>query len=95
MRGSVLVRKITQVKPHEMFILVHWNEHEHPNRDSEPAKHLFQHPDYVFQWKILMSAPKINRKRKNLEAFFIAVRHPTLNEQKDSKKLTLFRNGVA
>ena len=35
-----------------------------------------------------------NRKRKNLGAFFIAVKHPTLNEQKDSEKLTLFRNGV-
>ena len=41
-----------------------------------------------------MSAPMNNRKRKNLETFFIAVKHPTLNEQKDSKKLTLFRNGV-
>ena len=33
-------------------------------------------------------------KRKNLEVFFIAAKHPTLNEQQDSKKLTLFRNGV-
>ena len=39
-----------------------------------------------------MSAPMNSRKRKNLEAFFIAVKHPILNEQKDSK-LTLFRNG--
>ena len=31
-----------------------------------------------------MSAPMNNNKRKNLEAFFIAVKHPTLNEQKDS-----------
>ena len=65
-----------------------------PNKDSEPAKHLFQHPDRVFQWKVLMSATMNNRKRKNLEAFVIAVKHPTLNEQKDSKKLTLFRNRV-
>ena len=35
-----------------------------------------------------------NRKRKNLEAFFIAANHPTLMEKKDSKKVTLFRNGV-
>ena len=35
-----------------------------------------------------------NRKRKNLEAFFIAVKHPTLSEQKYSKKPTLFRNNV-
>ena len=41
-----------------------------------------------------MSAPVNNRKIKNLEAFFIAVNHPALNEQKDSKMLTLFRIGV-
>ena len=41
-----------------------------------------------------MSAPMNNCKRKILEAFFIAVKRPTLNEQKDSKMLTLFRNGV-
>ena len=75
-------------------VITCWNEHENPNKDSEPAKHLFQHPDHVFQWKVLMSAPMNNRKRKILEAFFIAVKRPTLNEQKDSKKLTLFRNGV-
>ena len=71
-----------------------WNEQENPNKDSEPVKHLFQHPDHVFQWKFLMSAPMNNRKRKNLEAFFITLRLPTLNQQKDSKKLTLFRIGV-
>ena len=35
-----------------------------------------------------------NPKRKNLEAFFIAVNHPTLNAKKDLKKVTLFTNGV-
>ena len=58
--------------------------HENPKKDSEPVKHLFQHPDHVFQWKILMSTPMNNRERKNLEAFFMVVRHPTLNEQKEA-----------
>ena len=75
-------------------VITRWNEHGNPKKDSEPAKHLFQNPDHVFQWNVLMSAPMNNRKRKILEAFFIAVKRPTLNEQKDSKKLTLFRNGV-
>ena len=39
------------------------------------------HPNHVFEWKFVMSAPMNNRKRKNLGAFFIAVKHPTLNEQ--------------
>ena len=34
------------------------------------------------------------RKGYNMEEFFIAVKRPTLNEQKDLKKSTLFRNGV-
>ena len=67
---------------------------KNPNKDSELAKHLFQHPDHVFQWNFLMSVSMNICKRKNLEAFFIVVKHPTLNEQKDLKKRTLLRNGV-
>ena len=72
----------------------YYNELENLSKDSEPAKYLFQYTDHVFQWKVLMSIPINICKRKKLEACFIAVRHPTLNEQKDSRKLTLFRNGV-
>ena len=75
-------------------VVTRWNEQENLKKDSEPAKHLFQQPGHVFQWKVLISAPMNNRKRKNLEAFFIVVKHPALNEQKDLEKLTLFRNGV-
>ena len=35
---------------------------------------------------------KYDFRIENFEVFFIAVKHPTLNEQKDSKKLTVFRN---
>ena len=35
-----------------------------------------------------------DRVRKNLEASFIALGRPLLNEQINSKKLLLFRNGV-
>ena len=34
-----------------------WNEHENPNKDSEPAKHLRKFPDHKFDWKILLTAP--------------------------------------
>ena len=91
---------IGETKPN---VITRWNEHENSNKDSEPEslstrisfnQNLFQHLDHVFQGKVLMSAPMNNCKRKNMEAFFISVKHPTLNEQKDSKKLTLFRNGL-
>ena len=82
------------MKPNEMLLLV-GTSMDIQTKIQKPAKHLFQHPDHLFQLKVLMSAPMNNRKRKILEAFFIGVKHPTLNEQKDSKKLTLFRNGVS
>ena len=42
-------------------VVTRWNEHENPNKDSEPAKHLFQHPDHDFQWKVLMPGPVNNQ----------------------------------
>ena len=41
-----------------------------------------------------MAAPINDRLRKNLEASFIALSRPSLNEQIDAKTLLLFRNGV-
>ena len=60
-------------------VITCWNEHENPNKDSEPAKNLFQHPDHVLQWKVLMSVPMNNRKTKNLDALkeFALVRRIT------------------
>ena len=34
-----------------------WNEHENPNKDSEPTKHPRKFPDHKFDWKILLTAP--------------------------------------
>ena len=41
-----------------------WNEHESSNKDSEPAKHFYQHLNHVFQLKILMSLLMNNCKKK-------------------------------
>ena len=41
-----------------------------------------------------MAAPINDPVRKNLEASFIVLSRPSLNKQIDSKKLSLFRNGV-
>ena len=61
-------------------------------KDLELPKHTFVFY-HVFQRKVLMSTP-MNCKRINLEPLFIAVKDPKLNEQKDSNKITLLRNGV-
>ena len=37
---------------------------------------------------------KLTEHGKNLEAFYIALMRPNLNEQCDSNVLTLFRNGI-
>ena len=73
---------------------VRWKEHDDPRGKSEPAKHLYESPTHSFSWRVLMSAPQNTRIRKNLEASFVALHRPKLNNQMETKKLTLFRYGV-
>ena len=75
-------------------VVLRWAEHEDPNKQSEPAKHLKYFPDHQCEWKVLTSAPEYMRKRKMLEAFLIKCISPPLNEQLDTELLVLFRNSV-
>ena len=45
-------------------------------------------------WSILCNTPSNNQIRKNLEALFIGIIKPSLNEQTNFDRLTLFRNGI-
>ena len=74
--------------------LIRWEEHSDPTKKSEPAKHLKNNSYHVFNWLILYKAPQNYKVRRNLEASYIALLKPNLNEQKDFEKLTLIRNGV-
>ena len=63
-----------------------WDEHQDIRKTSEPAKHLSENPDHMFEWKCLLNASSNSRQRKNLEASFIAILGPSLNNQIDTKK---------
>ena len=75
-------------------VKIRWEEHSGINKTSEPSRHLKSNPTHAFTWKVLVVAPINDRVRKNLKVSFIALSRPSLNEQTDSKKLLLFRNGV-
>ena len=67
-----------------------WSEHSNPTQNIEPASRLSNNIGHLFVWEILMPVLKDKRTRKNLEAFFIAVQKPSLNEQMKSNVLHLF-----
>ena len=73
---------------------IRWGEHEDIKHDSEPAKPLCENSDHKFTWSIISTAPKLFKNRKFLEALFIAFLKPKLNNQIESKTLSLFRNGI-
>ena len=47
----------------------------------------------MFSWKTLFSTPENKQIRKILEASEIMLKRQSLNQQIESKKLLLFRNG--
>ena len=57
-----------------------WEEHSGINKISETSRDLQLNPTHAFTWKVLMTAPINNRVRENLEASFIALSRPSLNE---------------
>ena len=69
-----------------------WSEHNNPEHQSEPAKHIKDNIEHQFSWKILCDAPDFYRARKTLESFFIRTKQPTLNDQPENQ--LLFRNGI-
>ena len=73
---------------------VRWGEHNNPQGKSEPSQHLYNNPSHQYTWRVLLSASKNTRIRRNPEASEVALKNPQLNNQVESKKLTLFRYGV-
>ena len=90
---GVCVSEQTYIGETKRNVELRWEEHENICKDSEPAKHLKEKLSHKFSWKILFAAPENKRFRKILEASEIALKRQSLNEQIESKKLLLFRNG--
>ena len=70
------------------------SERNNPTHKSEPAQHIKNYIGHLFDWSILCNAPSNSQIRKNLEALFIGIMKPSLNEQTNFDRLTLFRNGI-
>ena len=75
--------------------ITRFSEFDNPPKDSQPPRYLDKHTSHVFSWKILCHLSKKIDIRKNLEAIFNALLKPSLNEQKNSERLILFRNGIS
>ena len=74
--------------------ITHWREHDNASHKSEPARHINNHVEHEFECSTLCNAPVKEHLRKNLEALFIGVLKPSLNEQRNFEHLTLFVNGI-
>ena len=61
---------------------------------AEPAEHTRRNIDHAFNWKIVYTPSSQEYLRKNLEAIFIALYKPSLNDQKSFDRLMLFKNGI-
>ena len=73
---------------------IRWNKHNNPTKSSEPSRHLRSTMNHYFTWDVISNAPKNAKTRKNLDASYIAVWKPDLNEQKDFERLVLFNDRV-
>ena len=78
----------------ERNVEVKYLEHNHPSGNSKTSEHFYQNINHVLTWSLICSVPKIDRTRKNLKTFYIALMRPNLNEQCDYNILALFRNGI-
>ena len=71
-----------------------WSEHNNPTHKAKPAQHIKNHIGHFFDWLILCNAPSNSQVRTKLEALFIGIMKPSLNEQTNFDRLTFFRNGI-
>ena len=76
-------------------ITVRWDEHCDKGKNSELAKHLYQFPEYRFNWKVFRKVPNKIRLRKIHKSYYLMCLGPTVNIQLELNSLTLFQNEVS
>ena len=69
------------------------DEHSDTTKVSEPTRHLLEFPRHSFTWNVITGQHNW-RKRKILEALFIALRKPELNKKLLAHPIHLFPMGV-
>ena len=65
-----------------------------PSEKSNPSKRLNSNITDHFTWSVISNAPVKKLTRKILEAYFIPLLKPTLNDQIESDLLHFFKNGI-
>ena len=92
-KGIVLAVHVTLVKPKVMQkldgmnIIIQLKVQNHQSTSETTSTTIL----HALSFQMLQKNAKT---RKNLEASYIALWKPDLNEQKDFERLVLFRNGV-
>ena len=65
------------------------------SKKKNPSKSIKDNLDHTFDWSVLAIAPKNLFQRKVLEAYYIVLEKPTLNEQLEPDRLNIFGNGLS
>ena len=73
---------------------IRWNKHNMPSEKSNPSKHSNNNITHHFSWSVFCNPPVKMFTCKSLEAYFIMLLKPTLNDQIESDLLDLFKNGI-
>ena len=71
-----------------------WKEYEDLAGKSEPGKHLIENVYHQSTWKVLSVALAYFHSRKILEAFFIALTKPAINDKLRYHSLSLFHHCI-
>ena len=69
------------------------DEHLDNSKLSEPARHLYSHPEHFFTWKFIVSIQSWTL-RSIVEALLIAKLRPNLNKKVKAFALSLFPIGI-